>query len=173
MERNACVTGVGQSDVGRRLMRDPLELTLDACLAAIEDAGLTRDDIDGLATYPGALNPSPGFKGAGILEVHEALRLELNWFTGGIEVAGQLGSVVNACMAVATGLARHVLCFRSVWEATAQGDGGRGGFGLGNGGSPSRVPAEMQWTIPFRSYSAANWIAMYAQRHFHEYGTTR
>jgi acetyl-CoA acetyltransferase len=31
----------------------------------------------------------------------------------------------------------------------------------------------MEWSIPFRSYSAANWIGMFAQRHFHEYGTTR
>ncbi len=29
-----------------------------------------------------------------------------------------------------------------------------------------------QWSIPFRAYSAANWLAMNAQRHFHEYGTT-
>ena len=60
-ERKACLTGIGQSDVGRRLMRDPLELTLDACVAAIEDAGLTRDDIDGLATYPGVMGGAPGF----------------------------------------------------------------------------------------------------------------
>ena len=31
----------------------------------------------------------------------------------------------------------------------------------------------MQWSIPFRAYSAANWLAMNAQRHFHEFGTTR
>jgi acetyl-CoA acetyltransferase len=176
LERKACITGVGQSDVGRRLERDPLELTLDACIAAIEDAGLTRDDIDGLATYPGAFGGNPGFSGAGITEVHDALRLELDWFTGGIELPGQLGSVINACMAVATGLARHVLCFRSVWEATAQGKGGRGGIGVGGGGGggkPPRMSGQMEWSIPFRSYSAANWIAMYAQRHFHEYGTTR
>ena len=53
LERRAALTGIGQSEVGRRLGRDPLELTLDACLAAIEDAGLRREDIDGLATYPG------------------------------------------------------------------------------------------------------------------------
>jgi hypothetical protein len=29
-EREACLTGIGQSDVGRRLHRDPLALTLDA-----------------------------------------------------------------------------------------------------------------------------------------------
>ncbi|MDP7572663.1 MAG: thiolase family protein, partial [Myxococcota bacterium] len=106
LERRACVTGIGQSDVGRRLGRDPLELTLDACLAAIEDAGLERDDIDGLATYPGIMIGNPGFTGAGITEVHDALRLKLDWFTGGPELPGQLGSVIDACLAVACGLAR-------------------------------------------------------------------
>jgi len=31
----------------------------------------------------------------------------------------------------------------------------------------------MQWTIPFGAASAACWIAMFARRHFHEFGTTR
>jgi acetyl-CoA acetyltransferase len=176
LERRACITGIGQSEVGRRLGRDPLGLTLDACLAAIEDAGLTREAIDGLATYPGAMGGAPGFSGAGVTEVHDALRLRLDWYAGGMESPGQLGSVVNACTAVACGLATHVLCFRSVWEATAQGQGGRAGIGVGSGGGGGggfRVSGSMEYLLPFRSYSAASWIAMMAQRHFHEYGTTR
>jgi acetyl-CoA acetyltransferase len=179
LERRAAITGIGQSDVGRRLNRDPLELTLDACLAAIEDAGLTREDIDGLATYPGGLGAgAPGFTGAGLADVHDALRLNLNWFTGGLELPGQLGSVIDACLAVAAGLAKHVLCFRSVWEATAQGTGGRGpiGGGMGSEGpgkAPRAVGPFLEFTLPFRAYSAANWVALIANRHFHEYGTTR
>jgi acetyl-CoA acetyltransferase len=177
LERRAALSGIGQSEIGRRLFRDPLELTLDACLAAIEDAGLTTRDIDGLATYPGAMGGAPGFTGAGITEVHDALRLELDWFTGGIELPGQLGAVIDACTAVATGLCRHVLVFRSVWEGTAQGKGGRAGIGVGGGGGGGKgfraEGATMEFTLPFRSYSAANWIALFAQRHFHEYGTTR
>ena len=175
-ERNACISGIGQSDVGRRLHRDPLELTLDACLEAIEDAGLTRDDIDGIATYPGNMDSPPGFSGAGVTEVQDALRLNLNWFSGGLEAPGQLGSVVNACLAVAAGLANHVVCFRTVWEGTAQGSGGRAGIGAGGGGGGGRVPrfsGFMQWTLPYGAASAANWIGMMASRHFHEFGTTR
>ncbi len=172
LEKNAAITGLGQSAVGRRLSESPLELTLDACLAAIADAGLRREDIDGLATYPGAGFGSGGFSGAGISDVHEALRLELDWFCGGPETAGQLGSVINACMAVATGLANHVLCFRTVFEASAQGAGRRAGIGAG-AGPGFRASGFMQWTLPFGAASAANWIAMFAQRHFHEYGTTR
>jgi acetyl-CoA acetyltransferase len=176
-ERKAAITGVGQSDVGRRLGREALSLTVDACLDAIADAGLTPADVDGLATYPGNMNQPPGFSGVGITEVQDALRLELSWFSGGLESPGQLGSVINACLAVSAGLCDHVLCFRTVWEATAQGDKSRasampGGASSGRGGSV-RMGSFMQWTLPFGAPSAANWIGMMAQRHFHEYGTTR
>jgi acetyl-CoA acetyltransferase len=170
LERRACITGIGQSDVGRRLGRDPLALTLDACLAAIADAGLTTRDIDGLSTYPGpAMGMPGGFTGAGAVDVHDALRLELDWYDSGIETSGQLGSVVKAAMAVATGLATHVLCFRSVWEGSAQGSAGRKGIGAG----VPKAAGPMEWSIPFAAASAAVWIAMYAQLHFHRYGTTR
>ena len=173
LERRAAISGIGQSEYGRRMERDPLALTADACLAAIEDAGLRRQDIDGLSTYPGAgIQGAPGFTGAGVSEVQEMLRLDLDWFCGGPELPGQLGAVINACAAVATGLARHVLCFRTVWESTAQGKGRRAGIGTGGGGS-FRASGIMEWTLPFGAASAACWIAMMAQRHFHEYGTTR
>jgi len=47
------LSGVGRAGLGRRLLVDPLSLTVDACLAAVADAGLDLDDIDGLSTYPG------------------------------------------------------------------------------------------------------------------------
>ncbi|MDJ0866875.1 MAG: thiolase family protein [Myxococcota bacterium] len=175
-EGRCVVSGIGQSQVGRRLARSPMELTLDACLAAIEDAGLERGDIDGLATYPGGWFGPRGFSGPGIPELQDALRLELSWYSGGPELPGQLGSVIDACAAVACGLARHVLCFRTVWEAQAQGGGGRAGIGTaggGGGGGGFRATGTMQWTLPFGAASAACWIAMFAQRHFHEFGTTR
>jgi acetyl-CoA acetyltransferase len=175
IERRSVISGAGQSDVGRRLFRDPLELTLDACLAAIADAGLTTADIDGIATYPGPMGTPAGFSGAGLVDVQDALRLELGWYTGGIELPSQLGSVIDACLAVASGLATHVLCFRSVFEGSAQGDKGRAAVmpGGGGGGGSFRAGGFMEWTLPFAAPSAAIWIAMMAQRHFHEFGTTR
>ena len=170
IERRSCISGIGQSEIGRRLNRDPLELTLDACLAAIEDAGLQTRDIDGVSSYPGVGGPA-GFTGAGTGQVHDALRLRLGWHDSGIETPGQLGSVIKACLAVAAGLANHVLCFRSVWEGSAQGNKGRAG--VMPGGGSGRVGGMQQWTLPFSAPSAAVWIAMFAQRHFHEYGTTR
>jgi len=172
-ERRALVSGAGQSDVGRRLHRDPLELTLDACLAAIADAGLTTADIDGIATYPGGMEQPPGFSGAGVSDVHDALRLDLNWWTGGVERPSQLGSVIDACLAVSAGLAKHVLCFRSVTEGSAQGAGGRAAVMPGGRGGTPRASGFMEWLLPYSVPSAATWIAMMANRHFHEYGTTR
>ncbi|WP_255605645.1 thiolase family protein [Mycolicibacterium xanthum] len=167
-ERRAVISGIGQSAIGRRLCRDELDLTLDAALAAITDAGLTVADIDGLASYPGGIGGYPGFSGPGTPAVHDALRLNLNWHSGGAEGPAQLQAVVNATMAVSMGLARHVLVYRTVTESTAQGTGRRPGIGM----DANVVTGAQQWTIPFRAYSAANWLAMYAARHFHEFGTT-
>jgi len=175
LERRAVISGIGQSQVGRRIGRGELDLTLEACLAAVADAGLTRDDIDGLSTYPGAGFGPGGFAGPPSPEVQDALRLRLNWHDGGIEGPGQLRAIFSECLAVAAGLARHVLVYRTVTEATAQGSGGRQGIGGGGGGSRGvpRFSGFMQWTLPFGAVSAANWIAQIAQLRVHRFGLTR
>ena len=179
LERRAAITGIGQSAIGRRLGRSDLDLTLEAAMAAIADAGLTRDDIDGLSTYPGGGFGPPGFGGPGTPEVQDALRLRLDWHDGGMEGAGQSRAVFAACLAVAAGLARHVLVYRTVTEGSAQGTGGRQGIsgmvGGGGGGAKGmpRFGGFMQWSLPFGAVSAANWLAMIAQRRFHEFGLTR
>jgi acetyl-CoA acetyltransferase len=169
-EQRAVISGIGQSAIGRRLGRGELDLTIEAALVAIADAGLTLADIDGLAAYPGGvMGDSGGFAGPGTPTVQDALRLSLNWHSGGPEGPAQIQAVINAVMAVAMGLARHVLVYRTVTESTAQGSGSRAGIGVGTSG----IGGPMQWSLPFRAYSAANWLAMNAQRHFHEFGTTR
>jgi acetyl-CoA acetyltransferase len=169
-EQRAVISGIGQSAIGRKLGRGELNLTIEASLAAIADAGLEVPDIDGLAAYPGGvMGNSGGFAGPGTPTVQDALRLSLNWHSGGPEGPAQIQAVINAVIAVATGLARHVLVYRTVTESTAQGSGGRPGIGVGTSG----VGGPMQWSLPFRAYSAANWLALNAQRHFHEFGTTR
>jgi acetyl-CoA acetyltransferase len=169
-QRRAVISGIGQSAIGRKLGRGELDLTIDASLRAIADAGLEVADIDGLAAYPGGvMGDSGGFAGPGTPTVQDALRLSLNWHSGGPEGPAQIQAVINAVTAVATGLARHVLVYRTVTESTAQGSRGRPGIGVGTSG----VGGPLQWSLPFRAYSAANWLAMNAQRHFHEFGTTR
>ncbi|MDT5084385.1 MAG: hypothetical protein QOD02_624 [Mycobacterium sp.] len=166
----AVISGIGQSDVGRRLGRSGLSLTVQAVLDALADAGLDRADIDGLSTWPGGSGPAPGFSGAGVWDIKDALGLNLEWFSGGSETAGQLGAVVNAVAAVRAGLATHVLCFRTVWESTAQTADRRASV-IGSGGG--RVEGSHQWMVPFGAVSATNWAGLLATRHFHEFGTTR
>jgi acetyl-CoA acetyltransferase len=175
LERRAIISGIGQSQVGRRLGRSELDLTVEAGLAAIADAGLTRDDIDGLATYPGMGIGTPGFAGPGTPEVQDALRLRLSWHDGGGEGPGQMRAVITACLAVGAGLARHVLVYRTVTESTAQGEGGRQGIGGSGGGGRSvpRFSGFLQWYLPFGAVSAVNWIALVARRRMEEFGLTR
>ena len=163
-EHRAVLSGIGRSAIGRRLMVDPLSLTIDACLAAVADAGLTLDDIDGLSTYPGA--GGMGMSEGGISAVEDALRLHPTWINGGGDLPGPGGSVVAAMLAVASGLCRHVLCFRTVWESTFA------ALRLGGGGG-GRASGWMQWRAPFGAMSAANWIGMHANQYLHRYGATR
>ncbi len=66
------------------------------------------------------------------------------------------------------GLARHVICFRTVYEAAAL-------------SRPEEYPplqrkevsGDSQWTAPFGAFSAANWTAQFATRHMKRYGLTR
>lgn len=164
-EHRCVISGIGRSQFGRRLGRDPLSLTVDASLAAIEDAGLVPDDIDGIATYPGAGGYEIGFGEGGITPIEEALRLRPTWISGGGDIPGPGGSILNAMMAVANGLCRHVLCFRTVWQSTAS--------ALRLSSMPDRVVGDMQWRAPFGAMSAANWIGMNASQYLHRYGVDR
>jgi acetyl-CoA acetyltransferase len=166
-EDKVAITGVGGSEIGRRLMVAPLSLTVQACERAVADAGLTMADIDGLATYPGG-GPFGGFGEGGVTALESALGLRPTWYNGGPETFGPGGSLIAAMLAVAGGLARHVLCFRTLWETT-HGELAKQGKGGGQGGG-GRVAG---WMAPFGGTSAAHTLAQNAQRHFHRYGTTR
>ena len=51
LERRACISGVGQSDIARRLPQSPMELTLDACLAANPGRAVFVDAPDDQASW--------------------------------------------------------------------------------------------------------------------------
>ena len=72
--RKLAVVGVGYSPVSRKSDYTVLELATLACRAAIEDAGMSPKDIDGLAEYGFPFEPAstwdvaetlgiPGFQG--------------------------------------------------------------------------------------------------------------
>jgi acetyl-CoA acetyltransferase len=169
--RDVVISGFARSDVGRRLNRTSLDLTLDSCLKAIADAGLTPRDIDGMVTWPGeSPGAMAGFDNPGITTMQDALALNLEWYaTGASEGFNVLGSFIEGCMAVATGLVRHVLVYRTLTEATLQGNHRRD---ASVGGTTPRVGGWAQWLAPYGAVSPANWAALHAQRHFDVYGTT-
>ncbi|MGO9154339.1 thiolase C-terminal domain-containing protein [Mycobacterium sp.] len=164
-EDKVALTGIGMSPIGRRLMQLPLSLTVQACDAAIADAGLTYADIDGLSTYPGAINVG-GFGEGGVTALEAALGIRPTWHNGAMETFGPGGSVIAAMLAIAGGLARHVLCFRTLWEATH-------GELMKQGKVTPSMGRMTGWQMPFGATSAAHTLAMNAQRHFHRYGTTK
>jgi acetyl-CoA acetyltransferase len=106
-----------------------------------------------------------GMSEGGITGVEEALRIHPTWINGGGDIPGPGGAVITAMLAVASGLCRHVLCFRTVWESTYA------ALGLREGGG--RASGMMEWRAPFGALSASNWIAMNANQYFHRYGASR
>jgi len=173
-ETRAAISGVGLAMAGRRADRSALDLTLDAIFEALGDAGLDITDIDGLSSWPG-VSVTPGMAPVSLRDVKESLALELNWFAASPEAPGQLSAVMNAAMAVATGQARHVLCFRTLSQYSEQvksrtATSARGGSERVR---PERVDGLMSWIRPFNGLSAAHPLALVAMRHMHEFGTTR
>lgn len=165
---DAFITGIGQSQIGVRLERNPLLLTWDAIREALDDSGLTLADIDGLSTYPGKSNTPPGYSPVGCEDVIEGLGLDLRWYSGGHEISSQLGAIVAAEAAVRAGHARHVICFRTVYEAAA----------LSRPQDfpqprPGRLTGYPQWFMPFNALSASIWVAQYAMRHVRKFGLKR
>ncbi|HVW42851.1 MAG TPA: OB-fold domain-containing protein [Amycolatopsis sp.] len=168
LEDRVALTGVGQSAVGRRLMVDPLSLTVDAALAAVADAGLDLSDIDGLSTYPGA-SPDPGMSEGGIMAIEEALQIRPTWVNGGGDLPGQIGSITAGMLAVASGLCRHVLCIRTVWQASHSALTRAGKWSTPQG----RAAGFMEWRAPYGALSAAQWIACNASAYMHRYKVGR
>lgn len=170
MSQSAAITGIGMSQVGRRTMRPAMHHLADAAEEALRDAGLTRDDIDGITTYPGYSNGSPGVSPLSIGDVRNALGLKTRWHSAIPEGAAQMAPLMVAAMAVATGHARHVLCFRALTESSSQTPEKRASVPSGTGDRIGNWPS---WLLPMGAISASNWMALCAVRYFHEFGMTR
>lgn len=167
-EDAVAISGVGMSRIGRKLMAPPLSLTVEAIRRAVDDAGLSMDDIDGLSTYP-ATPAEGGYAEGGTTAVESVLRIRPTWHNGGHETPGAAGSLIAAMLAVAAGLCRHVVCFRTVWQSTST--------ELARQSSttpsiPRRVAGPDEYLVPFGA-GALQMVAMAATQHMARYGTTR
>ncbi|TAL03063.1 MAG: thiolase family protein [Rhodospirillaceae bacterium] len=171
-EKQVCITGVGQSAVGRPSSQSALRLTVDACLTAIADAGLSISDIDGFTTYLGYSPDGGGISPVGAPEAMLALGLQPTWIGASTEGHAHMGAIIGAIQAIASGLCRHVLIFRTVAQASARAKTWHAAV-LGGGpekGAPAR--GGNAWTVPFNAFSPANIYALYAQAYFAKYGAT-
>lgn len=168
-EDRVVISGVGQSQIGRQLDRSGFQLTLDAVLAAVADAGLTVDDIDGLAMFPGGgVANLPGYANGNLYEVQDALRITTTWRQGQVE--GMSLPFYAPAMAVATGQARHAVIWRTVKEGSAaRNAGGRPAYGS----TKQEAEGPLAWLLPIGALSPVVQIAPYAMRYMHEYGVTR
>ena len=168
-EDRVALTGVGMSTIGRKLMVAPLSLTVEAIRSAVADAGLSIGEIDGLSTYP-ASGAEGGYAEGGVGAVESILGIRPTWHNGGHETPGATGSLIVAMLAVAAGLCRHVVCFRTVWQSTATELARRGETPAPSG--PRPVSGAEEHLAPFGAH-AVQTVAMAASQHMARYGTTR
>jgi acetyl-CoA acetyltransferase len=146
-----------------------MQLTVDACREAISDAGLTRNEIDGVVSWPGDNNNGDAFSPVGPNALIGTMGLKVNWYGGGYEGPGPIAGVINGAMAIAAGLCKHVLVFRTITESSRRlVDKNAGALTKKTTGRDS---SSWQWYTPFNVMSGINLMAMYAQRHFYEFGT--
>ena len=89
--------------------------SVDACLTPPPEL----DDIDGLSTLPGP--GAMGMSEGGVTAVEEALRLRPTWINGGMDLPAPAARSSPPMLAVAAGLCRHVLVFRTVEDHGAWG----------------------------------------------------
>jgi acetyl-CoA acetyltransferase len=168
-ERRAVVSGIGQSALGRQVDRSGFQLTLDAIIAAVADAGLTLDEIDGLAMYPGGGKSNlPGYSTANLYEIQDALRITTTWKQGLVE--GMSLPFYGPAQAVATGEARHVVIYRTVKEGSAaRRAGGRPAYGSIH----ASAEGPLAWLLPVGALSPVCQLAPYVTRYMYDYRVTR
>lgn len=153
------IVGVGETTYYKRAQAPDSEfqMCLQAVLTAVEDAGLSVDDIDGFASYSNDRNePSHIASALGIPELRFS---NMVWGGGG---GGGSAAVGNAAAAVAAGYAENVVVFR----ALAQGQFGR----FGQAPPLRTVSGPMAYTMPYGLMSPAQMFAMRVQRFMHDHG---
>lgn len=166
----AAISGLGITPMGRIYGKSAMEFAADAVRAAITDAGLKRDDIDGLLINAGIT----GFQGGGIsLGLQNYLGLRdlrlLNHMNAAGSTAAQM--VQYASMAVAAGMARHVVC---VFADVPLTEGARTGAAYGGAARLPARPRGMGGLYAAAGYFGANTgYALAARRHMALYGTTQ
>ncbi|GAA1420393.1 lipid-transfer protein [Streptomyces thermospinosisporus] len=157
----AAIAGIGATEFSKNSGRSELRLAVEAVRAALEDAGLTAADVDGMVTF--TMDTSPEItvaQAAGIGELSFFSRVH---YGGGAACA----TVQQAALAVATGVAEVVVCYRAFNERS----GRRFGAGVRHR-EPSAEGVALGWALPSGLLTPASWAAMAAQRYLHTFKLT-
>ena len=162
------IAGCAHSPIVRHTDRPLGAITIETCLRAIEDAGLSRDDVDGFTT--GALFPSSG--GRALVDgVHvvtadwlvEQLGVQPRWLCG-FQGIGQLpGAVILATEAIASGAADVVVVHRAMYNP-------QGGY---HTNPMTHADGAAQWVAPHGFWGPPVQMALPYMEYMQRYGATR
>ena len=142
--------------------RSTIGLLAEASMGAINDAGLRKDDIDGLIAP----------EGTNSITLAQALKIKPN-YTASMTVHGSSGatSIATAAVVISAGMADYVLCVfgESRVRSSSRVAGGANPRGGGGAASPAS-----EWEAPYGPVIAANGgYGLIKQRHMFQYGTTQ
>ncbi len=159
MKDRTAIVGIGQTAFGKGLADSELSLACQAISAAIDDAGLTPGEVDGLSMF----SMEEG------REVEVARNVGLGDITYFSEVGygggAGCGVVGHAAMAVATGQCNVAVAWRARKRASKT---SRPWSQV-----PGRIAGHWQWSRPFGVVRPVDEIAMLTRRYMHEFGATR
>ncbi|AII06598.1 lipid-transfer protein [Rhodococcus opacus] len=159
----AVIAGIGATDFSKNSGRSELRLAAEAVTAALDDAGLTPADVDGLTSFTMDTNTEAAVaRAVGIPDLKFFSRIH---YGGGAACA----TVQQAAMAVATGVADVVVAYRAFNERSGM------RFGQVNSGLVQQVNSsgtDNAFSYPHGLSTPAAFVAMVAQRYMHEYGAT-
>lgn len=156
--RDKCaIVGIGITDLSKESGRTVMTLACQAIARAVDDAGIGRQEVDGLVTWDWDTSSAWDIaRNCGFKKVR---------FFGQVSHGGgaACGTVAHAVQAVATGMANCVV----IWRAL----NGRSGFRMG-GGVKVDGSGEYQFKAPYGMLSAPPQAALRTRRYMHRYGLT-
>ena len=155
----AAIAGVGCTEFSKDSGVSTLTLALRAIRAALDDAGLRPADVDGVACHRvgDSVQAAIVAQALGIRD----LRYHLDLFGGGSASASVVGS---AAMAVATGVAECVVCWRAI--------NARSEFRMGGTGRAAPDTIEFQYQAPYGYFTPPQQFAMVARAYMEAFGVT-
>ena len=110
LKDKAAIVGLGATEFSKNSGRSELQLAVEAVSAALKDSGIDAKEVDGICTY--TMDNSTEievFRSIGARELKFFSRVN---YGGG----GAVAPLLHAAMAVATGVASVVVCYRSMNE---------------------------------------------------------